>query len=138
MKTSTQHAERDAAFVRSAMSILGAHMARGERLSRRELIAKALASRPPYFYVEADRAVDVFNFFRHRPWPSAPTLRQQMWMEFCTMVREEMEGPRRLKLSKAVAFVLNFRRPSRFYISEQIAQRLIRRHVARRSYIVRS
>ncbi len=134
----TLHQERNASFVRTAMNILADHMARHERITRKELILKAIAMRPPYYYVDADRAADVLNYLRCHKWPEHPSLRQQMWMEFYNQVKEEMEGPRHLKLTKAVSFVLNFRRPSRYYITPEQAGRLLRGRIISRSYVVRS
>lgn len=123
MKTRIQ--TRNDSFRRAALALLGRHMLAGERLTRKQLIEKTLAQRPPSYFVNADQASLMLTVLERNPAFTPTTERHAMWLEIRDRVKELMEGPRRLKRFKALAFVLNFTQPSRYFISPKTADRII-------------
>lgn len=125
---------RNRAFVKQALAILGRHLAAGERLTRAELIAKTLACQPPCYYASHDRVSQALRILGPHPMSAPTSERRAMWLEIHHRVAELMNGPRHLRRHQAISFVLNFTRPSRFFISERTADRILGSMVRTRRY----
>lgn len=132
----TQIELRNRAFVKQAMAILARHLQAGERLTRRQLVEKALASRPPSYFMEQDQVALVLGILDGKPDFRPSTERQAMWLELKKKVADLTDGPRRLRRCQAISFVLNFTRPSRFFISPKTADRLLAAVVRTTAYAV--
>lgn len=128
--------QRNQAFVRQAMAILATHMQTGERITRRQLINKALACRPPAYFTHHDKISSVLTVLARHHCPEPKTERQAMWMEIKQRVDDLMTGPRKLNRPQAISFVLNFTRPSRYFISYVTAERLLYKLIRTTSYAV--
>lgn len=127
---------RNRAFVKQALAILSRHMRAGERITRRQLVEKALASRPPSYFINQDQVSIVLSAIDRMPDFKPASERHAMWLEIRNRVRNLMEGPRKLRRHEAVSFVLNFTQPSRYFISHKTADRLIGSAVRTNRYAV--
>ncbi len=117
------------AFIEQAMRILSSALKNGERLSRSQLIERTLATRPPAYYVSYEYASRVLHRIIGSPAEGiGSSLRTGLWMELADDVRTTMAA-RNLRFSKALTFVLSYRRPSRWYISAGHAATLLRGHI---------
>lgn len=123
---------RNRAFVRRALAILSDHIRRRECITRKELIEKTLASRPPCYFVEFEHAVRVVGYLLDNPGRCGTNASAAMWEELATKVRALVEGPRKLRRTKALSFVLNFDRPSRYFLTFRQASRILGRLVGER------
>lgn len=117
------------AFVGQAMRVLSSALKNSERLSRAQLIERTLATRPPAYFVSYEYASRVLHRIEGaEPGAVGTSLRTGMWLELADDVRTTMSA-RNLSFSKALTFVLAYRRPSRWYISAGHAATLLRGHI---------
>ncbi len=127
---------RNEAFVACALRILSVYNSCGRHIDREKLLREALASQPPSYFVDFDRASGVLRTLMGRPVPAKPSMRQRMWLEMLQQVRNVM-ATRNLPFHKSLAFVLNYRRPSRYWLARATAERLLRGHIATGQHLVR-
>lgn len=130
---------RRRAFREQAMRVLAAASGRGERLTRAQLIERTLACRPPGYFTDFTYAAcRLHGMMRAKTLPApGRSPRTDEWLELLAAVRHEMDT-RGLRFTKALGFVLNFRRPSRWHISHKHAEILLRELLSVRHYVVRS
>ena len=72
---------RNEAFVACALRILSVYNSCGRHIDREKLLREALASQPPSYFVDFDRASGVLRTLMGRPLPAKPSMRQRMWLE---------------------------------------------------------
>lgn len=136
MESNNERRNRD--FTKRALAILSDYLHRHEHISRHELIIKTLAQRPSCYYVDIDHASRILSKIMNTNKPKHAGVIMEMWYEMADKVKALMTGPRRLSRHKAVAFVLNFDRPSRFFMTYRRACEVLRARVGTRSnaYII--
>ena len=138
-KTLTQL--RDDDFANSLRSVARSYGNTSDRVTPETIIAEALASRPQRYYLTF-RTISV----------TLPRLRNsgalktngrsqrsatiEQWRDINDAVSRYMALHRRATLADAITHVINFSRPSRFFISEKKAQELFRRTLRREYRIV--
>lgn len=124
-------------FRRTVRRILARFQLFGRNISRDQLRDLALNSSPESFFVTYDTAANVIApLLLHCDPPEARTPRRKMWLEMARMVRQQMSPPKCLSFSDALSFVLNFRAPSRYYISNRTANTLIAREVIQKTILI--
>lgn len=131
---------RNRAFVKRCLELIERRNRNNAPVEIREIVAEAIASPPPCHFAGYKLASHnicrlVQRMRKHPDTQRASNLRQQCWFEMAQQVMAEMDGPRKLTFAKALSFVLNFRRPSRYYLTEERALRLLRPYIERRSVI---
>ena len=114
-------------FVRRCFAIYDKDLRSGERHTLESLIDRALASQPHSHYLSYDHASRRLHRIRRDGLANVykEELAREMWGELNSQVNEVMALHPRKTFDKALTFVLNFMRPSRFYISRDTARRLI-------------
>lgn len=131
--TDNTNRRRNECFLNTCLGIIKAGQQRGETLTARQVVDMALSRRPPCHFASYDHARKVLSHLFVSDTgtlrDNAP-MRQHEWLELAMQVKDEIES-RHLPFDKALSFVLNFRRPSRFYISPERAMRILRPHVCR-------
>lgn len=124
---------RNEYFLKICLEIIRAAQQRGETLTARQVVDMALSRRPPCHFATYDHARKVLSRIFASETDTlredAP-MRQHEWLELARQVKDEIET-RHLPFNKALSFVLNFRRPTRFYLSTDTAMRILRPHVRR-------
>ena len=124
-------------FRRAVRRIVVVNQMYGRELTRDRLREEALAKTPEAFYVSYDRAAQVIGPLLGKDYKGpVGTPRRQFWLDMAAMVREQMEAPKCLTFPKALSFVLNFRAPTRYYLSRRTADRLIAQEVVMKTIII--
>ncbi len=111
-------------FRRRCLEVYGEMERMGRRPTLREVVVKAIATPAPSFYVSSEYAYNKLLRILHcgeLPDPSTP--RGCMWMEIAALVQSE-QLRRGGSMARALGHVLNFRRPSCFYISTREGMRI--------------
>lgn len=108
---------RDNDFRQRCLQIFRRHELDGRTPTLRDVVATAIDSPAPCYYVSHIYAYDKLSRFRHsgRP-PQGNAPRDRMWREIAAAVDAE-RAALGISYSAALANVLNFRRPSSFFIS---------------------
>lgn len=121
--------QRNYDFVRRCVEIYEHERAQGKRPELDEVLFRAIGSSPKGYYVNFDTASRQLHRIRRRGLGSiscSPWLKK-MWEELGTHVDEAMAGGK--KFDAALSYVLNFRRPSRYFINIDTARRIIRPYI---------
>lgn len=117
---------RNRQLVNIARRLLAQEQARGNNLSFSELVDMVLATRPSGHFVEYDRASRMMRALATgRNVLLTPTSRAQ-YAEIADQVAEARRQNSRMNYSRALSFVLQFKRPSRFYIEPDTLKRILR------------
>ncbi len=93
--------------------------------ARSAAIGFTLRNGRPHYHVSFDRGYPVVcALLKHHKHMVNSPLRQQMWEEIATKVKEIIDH-NRISIAKALDFVLRHCRASRFYMSESYAWRYV-------------
>ncbi|MDE6137449.1 MAG: hypothetical protein K2F97_08240 [Muribaculaceae bacterium] len=123
---------RDNDFRQRCLQIFRRHELEGRTPCLREVVVKAIDSPAPCYYVSHIYAYDKLSRFRHGAgMPRGNGPRDRMWREIAAAVDAE-RAALGITYSAALANVLNFRRPSSFFISLQEGMRIAREAFERR------
>lgn len=125
---------RNAELVQCARRILHRYSGSKKSLSLKELAALTAACRPHNHYVDFDNAS--YHLHRLDRLSMRNELSRQMWHELAEQVRETMDKRPGLKFHEALAFVLSYRRPSRFYLTTDAVMRILKPWFATRLVFV--
>lgn len=117
---------RDKDFIEACQSVLS-HCSCDSRPCMRAIVASAIASPAPSYYVSPDYAFRIMSsYLNHGKLPSR-RLAREMWLEIASKVtRLRRENPS-IPLIKAVTEVTANEHASRFFISDGYALRLLQR-----------
>lgn len=129
MKSLIQMRNED--FCRRCRRIFEADISKGAHPSLDELVKRSLAQAPMSHYINYDTASNRLTQIEKRGVEAVfkEEEARQMWRELHGQVKETM-ALRGCSREKALSFVLNFRHPSRFYISMDTARRLLAPYVS--------
>ncbi|MCM1066090.1 MAG: hypothetical protein NC418_00770 [Muribaculaceae bacterium] len=96
------------------------------------VIERALAMQPRSHYLSFDTASRRLHRIERRGLEAEvhEELARLMWAEVMAQVRQAMERRGTESFDRALSFVLNFCRPSRFYMSFDTARRLLTPHLS--------
>ena len=120
---------RDADFAKSLKESLQRYRAMSVRPTSTQIIADALAARPQRYYLSYRTIEARINRLRRETIAAdAKTLSasQPQWAEISAAINRFLARNKRATMSDAINHVVNFARPSRFFISERKAQQLFR------------
>lgn len=125
MKKSTFQRNRE--LISLCLRLARAHQQKFERCTIEGIVTEALMTAPKAHYIEYDRAAQILHMagrigFRRL---TCNELQKERWIELSDQVEEAMNGPRRLPFAPALAYVLTFRHPSRYYISLSTARKIV-------------
>lgn len=101
----------------------------GAKVSKTELVETVMSAQPWAHYVDFDYA----SRMMHRLWQKGPEalgcrgLALRKWLDLAEQVKDVMASTKLSNVNSALTYVLNFRRPPRFYISPRTIDELIRR-----------
>lgn len=124
---------RDNDFRRRCAEILREMETGGHAPTLREVVAEAIETPAPSYYVSGVYAYEkVLRMLREDAVPQGNTPRERMWRELAERVAAERER-KECTVARALSTVLNFRRPTGFFISEQEGLRIARGAFVRRS-----
>ena len=132
---STNCQARDMEFVALYNPTLQLMIERGSPAPRRQAIHFVIHNGTPRYHVSYKRAYEVVcQMLRHSRTPTASSLQAAMWHEIASRVAQlcATDG---MSIARAVEFVLEHCRATRFYISEEHADTILDR--ARREYRLR-
>lgn len=87
-----------------------------------------MATRPPGHYVEYDRASRMLRAISTGHYVLLSATSRAQYDEIAAQVAEVRRDNSRLSFSRALSFVLQFKRPSRFYIEPDTLRRILRPH----------
>jgi len=117
---------RDNDFRRRCVEVYGELERQGRRPTLREVVETAIASPAPNFYVAPGYAYNkLLRMLRHGEITAGATPRERMWLEMAELVRAERLR-RGCTVARALGTVLNFRRPSGFFLSTEEGLRIAR------------
>ncbi|MCF0182679.1 MAG: hypothetical protein HUK11_10600 [Muribaculaceae bacterium] len=119
--------ERDTEFIKAYRRVLELMIERGVPDARRAAIEFTVAHVQPRYHVSYDRAYNVVTeIIAGRGNPVKPSLQAQMWEEIAQRVRQLITS-KQISIARAVEFVLEHCRASRFFITPDYAYHHIRR-----------
>ena len=127
-------ADRNAAFVRRCCEIMkNTRQYQDSPRCLDDVVAEALESAPPCHFVSYGRAYTVMMRMRRGQSPGCMTrLRRKMWDEFRQQVESDLISHPRHRLTDAVGEVLNFSRPSRYFISHLEGRRILKAYLEKK------
>ncbi len=130
MKDLTQ--ARNSEFVRRCVEIFRRDCRSGAVRPLDTVIARALAMQPRAHYLAFDSASRRLHRIERRGLEAevSEDIARAMWAELRSQVEETMARQRVKSFDKALSFVLNFCRPSRFYMSVDTARRILSPHLS--------
>lgn len=119
---------RNSDFVRRCVDLYESEAARGNYPPLDEILFKAIAQRPMAYYVNFDRASRQLHRIERDGLDAVAVnrLSRRMWTEMREQIDEVMRDNPGKRFDSALSYVLNFRRPSRFFINLDTARRIIR------------
>lgn len=125
MKTATQL--RNEEFLRRCIGIFDKDHQEGRISTLPDIIARATAMQPHSHYLSYDTASRRLHRIMRNGLENEikEDLAREMWAEILEQVKTCMSSTPPKSFDKALSFVLNFCRPSRFYISYDTAKRII-------------
>lgn len=130
MKLNTSARNRD--FIRRCFEIYESHLREGVGLTAEELVRLALQAQPRAHYLSFDTASKKLHLIeRCGIGIVKEAAARAMWTELRSQVDEVMRVRRNLTFSAALSAVLNFGRPTRFYMSVERARKIIRPYFTR-------
>ncbi len=129
MKTLTE--SRNHEFLRRCIDLAGAELREGRSIDIDSIIDRVLAMQPRSHYLNYDTASRRLHIIERRGLERAVAskLLRAMWQEIGEQVAATMHS-RRCPFDRALSFVLNFCRPSRFYMTRDTARRILAPHIA--------
>lgn len=122
---------RNEEFVRRCVAIFRNDFAEGTVRPLDSIITRALAMQPRSWYISYDTASKRLHAIERHGMDSIVQchLARCQWEELRKQVDEIIAANPRKTFDAALSFVLNFCRPSRFYISRDTARRLLTPHL---------
>lgn len=123
---------RNEDFIRRCITIFKSDYAAGAIKPLDSVIERALGSRPHCHYLDYDTASEKLHQIRRLGIDNVvcnPEARA-MWTELAAQVDEARQRSPDCSFHKALAFVLNFMRPSRFFITPDTARRILSPHIS--------
>ena len=131
---------RDADFAKSLKESLRRYRAMSVRPTSTQIIEDALAARPQRFYLTYRTIEARINRLRREAIGAGGkklSASQQQWVEVSAAINRFLARNKRATMSDAINHVVNFARPSRFFISERKAQLLFRLTLRREYHFVK-
>lgn len=89
--------------------------------SRDILVKRALMERPLHYYVSLRRAAEVYMQWQQ----DSARVPEGLWTDLCRDLDREHELRPWLATSRAIEFVVLFKRPQRFYIAPSTARKIL-------------
>lgn len=131
METLIQH--RNADFKRRCLQIVKADYATGALRPLDSVLERAISQQPLSHYLNFDTASRRLHKIRRYGLETVvkEPLARRRWAELMAQVTEQMVRNKHMKFYQALTFVLNFKRPSQFYITPDTARRIISPYVAK-------
>lgn len=130
MKPNTTARNRD--FIRRCFEIYEANLREGRRLSPGELVRVALHTRPKAHYLAFDSASKTLHRIERQ---GLGVFKEPVAQARCAELRSQVDEVRRVRkkltFAAALSAVINFGRPSRFFMSEERALRILRPYYTR-------
>lgn len=118
---------RDNEFMAAYRKVLDLMLERGVPDARRAAIDFTVMNTQPHYHVSYDRAyIVVTKILNDHQNPVQPSLQAQMWEEIAGKV-QNLLACNKLSISRALQFVLEHCRASRFFITPQYAYYHIRK-----------
>mgnify|MGYP003308829092 CR=1 FL=1 len=113
--------DRDNEFMKHYREVLDLMMEQGVPDARKAAIDFTVLNSRPHYHVSFDRAYVVVSKILNSSYhPAKPTLQTLMWNEIADKV-SQLIATKRLSIARALQFVLEHCRASRFFISPQYA-----------------
>ncbi len=128
-KRMTDHRNRE--FIRRCVDIFERDCREATMQTLESVIDRALAQQPCCHYLSYDHASRKLHRIARRGLENVvkEDLARAMWRELAAQVADVMAKNPRKSFDAALSFVLNFCRPTRFYMSRDTARRLITPHL---------
>lgn len=131
---------RDADFAKRLKESLQRYRTMAVRPTSTQIIEDALAARPQRFYLDYRTIEGRINRLRRESFGGngkklSPC--QQQWAEISAAINRFLARNKRATMSDAINHVVNYVRPSRFFISERKAQDLFRRTLCREYHFIK-
>lgn len=126
---------RNRAFISDAMSILGTAMAKGEHLTRRQLIERTLSRRPPYFYVNFEHAVHIVGAILSERAGKPRSAKSRMWYDLAAQVLQVQRRQPHMTTVQALSYVLCYRRPTCYHMSYNTARHILAAAIQTKPYV---
>lgn len=118
--------ERDAEFIKAYRHVLDLMLEMGVADARWAAVNFTIHNTHPRYYVSYDRAyLVVCSILGGKGNPVKPSLQSLMWQEIAERVNQ-LRASRQVSVARAVEFVLEHCRASRFFITPQYAYNHIR------------
>ena len=128
MKDSTLIRNRE--FTRRCIELYKRDISQGAVPTIDNLIDRVTLMQPHAYYIAYDTAAgriyEIKKYGMEKVVSSA--VARKMWQEMIDAVEQTMATRGCMSFDKALSFVLNFRRTSRFYISRDTARRILTKH----------
>ena len=123
--------QRNADFVHRCLEIYERERALGKRPELDEVLFRAMGSSPKVYYVSFDTASRQLQRIRRHGINviRGSAAAKKMWAEMNSYIDEVLKKEPRKKFDSALSYVLNFRRPSCYYINLDTARRIIRPYI---------
>lgn len=123
--------KRNEEFRRRCLKIFEDDLLAGRIQPLDTVIDRALAMSPCSHYISYDTAARKLYKIRRRGLENEvkEKLARQMWSEIIAQINEFLQIYPKKSFDAALTFVMNYRRPSRFYISRDAARRILRPNV---------
>ncbi|MCH5221022.1 MAG: hypothetical protein J1F05_01660 [Muribaculaceae bacterium] len=118
---------RNEEFLRRCAAIFEREYKSGKVLPIDKIIDQVLAMQPRSHYLTYDTAARRLHKIHRLGIENVvkEDIARDMWRELQTQIDEYLAQYPKRSFHKALSFVLNYRRPSRFYISRDSARRII-------------
>lgn len=130
---------RDADFMKNLKASLKRFHDRSERPSGSQIIADALKSRPERYYFSyrtVESHIRRMRKNRFDPVHSRLTAARSEWVEIHAAVDRYLARHKKAPISEAIDYVVNFARPSRFFISDRKARQLFNQTITKKFHYV--
>ena len=141
MKRKTLTQLRDDDFADRLRAVAKNYDRTSSRVTPEIIIAEALASRPQRYYLSFKTVASNLSRLRNsgtlafKSSANRSTTLQQ-WCDINHAVSLYMARNKDISLAEAISYIINFSRPSRFFISDKKARELFRRTLRREYRIV--
>lgn len=139
MMTLTQQRDRD--FSKALRASVRAYTDCGLMPEPKGVIMRALAMRPPCYYMSYDTAVSVLRRLQSRSGkrskePQRLSIKRRQWMDLNRAVNRRMMRDKNITIGQAITQVLMMERPTCFCLSMRHAKRLYSEAVRRDAKMV--
>lgn len=110
-------------FCNRALAIMEQEYAAGRSIDLEHIARLTIATRPPFYGVSYDTALVMVSHLRREGAEGCSNrgMRRLLWLDLLAKVNRLIDGPRAMRLGRAVQTVLTDCRPDRWYISERTA-----------------